>query len=232
MESFLNPLEIPAHLSYIVIAFSYFLTNIFWLRVAAVIGLSLEILYFRLTGLGTHTGLPWDIVLILINCYELTWLIREKLQARLPDADAAMLRSAFGGLDDAQIAKLLRAAEWKTYKPGEVLTRQDAPVDALYYVCTGRADVDVDGKSVAFLESGSFVGEIAYLTGNVATARVTVIEEARALVFSKMGMAKVMASDRQISGIMYQLLGRDLAAKMRRANTRRFFTGDDDVLRA
>jgi CRP-like cAMP-binding protein len=232
MESYFNAVDLPEHLAYIIIAISYFLTNIYWLRVAAVIGLSLEIIYFRLTGLGTTTGLPWDVVLILINLYELFWLTREKLLARLPDADAAMLRNAFGGLDDAQIAKLLKAAEWKTYKPGDVLTRQDAPVDALYYVCTGRANVDVDGKSVAYLESGSFVGEIAYLTGNVATARVTIVEEARTLVFSKMGMAKVMASDRQISGIMYQLLGRDLAAKMRRANTRRFFTGDDDVLRA
>ncbi|MEO6608011.1 MAG: cyclic nucleotide-binding domain-containing protein [Aestuariivirga sp.] len=232
MESYFNAVDLPEHLAYVIIAISYFLTNIYWLRVAAVIGLSLEIIYFRLTGLGTTTGLPWDVVLILINLYELFWLTREKLLARLPDADAAMLRNAFGGLDDAQIAKLLKAAEWKTYKPGDVLTRQDAPVDALYYVCTGRANVDVDGKSVAYLESGSFVGEIAYLTGNVATARVTIVEEARTLVFSKMGMAKVMASDRQISGIMYQLLGRDLAAKMRRANTRRFFTGDDDVLRA
>lgn len=232
MESYFNPVDVPEHLSYLIIAFSYFLTNIFWLRVAAVVGLLLEIVYFRLTGLGMRTGLPWDVVLILINLYELTWLVKEKLAARLPEADATMLRNAFGGLDDAQIAKLLKAAEWKTFQPGQVLTRQDAPVDALYYVCTGRANVDVDGKSVAFLESGSFVGEIAYLTGNVATARVTIVEEARTLVFSKMGMAKVMASDRQISGIMYQLLGRDLAAKMRRANTRRFFTGDDDVLRA
>jgi hypothetical protein len=34
-------------------------------------------------------------------------------------------------------------------------------------------------------------------------------------------MAKVIASDETISGIVYQLLGRDLAMKMRRANTRR-----------
>ena len=232
MASLINPVDLIEHLSYIVIAISYFLTRILWLRVAAVIGLSLEILYFRLTGTSTTTGVPWDTVFILINLYELIWLIKERLEARLPDADAVMLRNAFGGLDDAQIAKLLKAAEWRTFAPGEVLTRQDAPVDALYYLCTGRANVDVDGKSVAFLESGSFVGEIAYLTGNVATARVSILEEARTLVFNKMGMAKVMASDRQISGIMFQLLGRDLAQKMRRANTRRFFTGDDDVLRA
>ena len=34
-------------------------------------------------------------------------------------------------------------------------------------------------------------------------------------------MAKVMAGDKDINGIFYQVLGQDLARKMRQANTRR-----------
>ena len=34
----------PGHLSYVLIAISYWLTDMFWLRAVAVIGLSLEIL--------------------------------------------------------------------------------------------------------------------------------------------------------------------------------------------
>ena len=40
----------PGHLSYLLIAISYWLTNMFWLRVVAVVGLSLEIAYFWLSG--------------------------------------------------------------------------------------------------------------------------------------------------------------------------------------
>ena len=207
-------------MAYIVIAMSYFLTNIFWLRVTAVIGLFLEILYFRLSGTG-FPGMLWDSVFIAINLYVLIWLVRDRLNARLPTDEAPTLRAAFEGLDDSQIAKLLRAADWKEFAPGDVLTRQDAPVDALYFLYTGRAIVEVDGSFVTYLEKGSFVGEIAYLTGNPATARVTIDEQARVLVFSKMRMAKVIASDKQINGIIYQVLGRDLAQKMRRANTRK-----------
>ena len=229
MDSFFNPVDLPAHLSYLAIAISYFLTNMFWLRVVACIGLVLEIVFFTISGTNIRAGLPWDVVFILINLYELIWLVRDRLSARLPEAEAPMLRQVFDGLDDAQIAKLLKAAEWKNLPPGEVLTRQDAPLDALYFLVTGRANVEVDGKSVAHLEKGSFVGEIAFLTGNPATARVEIEEPSRVLVFSKMRMAKVMASDRQISGILYQLLGRDLANKMRRANTRKFFAEEDRV---
>ena len=225
MSDFLNPIYVPAHLAYIVIAMSYFLTNIFWLRVMAVIGLFMEILYFRLSGTG-YPGLGWDSVFICINLYELIWLIRDRLDARLPTAEAPALRQAFEGLDDAQIAKLLRAAEWKDCLPGDVLTKQDAPVDALYFLFKGRANVEVDGTFITYLESGSFIGEIAYLTGNPANAKVTIDEASRVLAFSKMRMAKVVASDRKINGILYQVLGRDLAQKMRRSNTRKVF-GDE-----
>ena len=227
MENYFPFTEIPSHLAYIVIAISYFLTNVFWLRVVAVCGLFLEIVYFRMTGTNTTSVVLWDALFIIINLYQLIWLIREKINARLPEKDADMLRLSFSGLDDSQIARMLKAADWKDYQVGDVLTRQDAPVDALYFLCSGRAKVEVDGRYITHLEKGSFVGEIAYLTGNPATAKVTIDEPARALAFSKMRMAKVTAKDSQISGILYQLLGRDLAQKMRRANTRKVFADDE-----
>jgi CRP-like cAMP-binding protein len=232
MENYLTPTDLTAHLSYLVIAISYFLTNIFWLRVAAIVGLALEIVYFTATGTSWRTGIPWDIAFILINLFELALLLREKARARLPNEDAPMLRRAFEGLDDTQIAKLLRAADWRDFAVADIVTRQDAPVDALYFILSGRARVEVDGHAVAHLESGAFIGEIAYLTGNAATARVTIEEPARLLAFSRMRMAKVTAGDKQISGILYQVLGRDLAQKMRQANTRKVLEGETSMLKS
>ena len=54
----------PGHLSYLLIAISYWLTDIFWLRVVAVIGLSLEILYFWHSGGDMRTGIGWDLIFI------------------------------------------------------------------------------------------------------------------------------------------------------------------------
>lgn len=215
------------HLSYLILALSYWLTNIYWLRVVAVIGSALEIIYFSYTGGDLLVGIGWTVVFIAINMFHLILLTRERLSLRLPEADAPLLRESLTGLSDLQIAKLLRAADWKDCQPGDILTRQDAPVDALFFLCRGRANVEVGGKFVTYLEKGTFIGEIAYLTGNPATATVTVDEPSRILAFSKMKMARVVSSDEQISGIMYQLLGRDLAMKMRRTNTRRVLDDDD-----
>ncbi|MCA0434009.1 MAG: cyclic nucleotide-binding domain-containing protein [Proteobacteria bacterium] len=222
--------EAVGHLSYLLIALSYWLTNIYWLRVAAVAGLLLQVIYFYSTG-TSQVGAFWGLVFVAINIFHLVWLTRDRLSLRLPAQDAPLLREALSGLDDAQIARLIKAADWRDCSPGEILTRQDAPVDALFFLCRGRANVEVNGSFVTYLEKGSFIGEIAYLTGNPATATVTIEEPSRLLAFSKMRMAKVVAADEQISGIVYQLLGRDLAMKMRRTNTRRVLTPDDEGIR-
>jgi CRP-like cAMP-binding protein len=216
-------------LSYAVIAISYLMTNIFWLRVVAVFGLFIEIAYFRLTGGDLKARIGWDLIFITINLYQLLWLVRDRASLRLPVKEAPLLREALSGLDDSQIARLLKAADWKDAAPGEMLTKQDAAVDALYFLCSGRASVEVNGSFVTYLEKGSFIGEVAYLTNDLATATVVVDEPSRILAFSKKRMAKVTAADNQISGIIYQLLGRDLAIKMRRSNTRRTLSTEESV---
>jgi CRP-like cAMP-binding protein len=231
MEYFNSPVQMFGHVAYMMLALSYVLTNIFWLRVTAVISMLLEIIYFMYSGGDLMTGIVWTVIFICINAYQLFWLVREKMSLRLPEKEGPLLREALAGLDDAQISQLLKAAEWKDFHRGDVLTRQDAPVDALYFLCSGRANVEVNRSLVTFLEKGSFVGEIAYLTGNPATATVVIDEAARVLQFSKMRMAKVTAADPQINSIIYQLLGRDLAMKMRRANTRRVLQEEEDAVR-
>ena len=75
---FFSPADLPGHLSYVLIAISYYATNIYWLRVTAVIGLALEILYFQLSRGAMHTGIVWNLVFILINIYQLHVLLRER----------------------------------------------------------------------------------------------------------------------------------------------------------
>ena len=75
------------------------------------------------------------------------------------------------------------------------------------------------------------VGTTAASTGSGAPATVVIDEPSRVLAFSKQRMAKVTNTDSRIAGIIYELLGRDLAQKMRRSNTRRVLLQDEsDVL--
>ena len=209
----------PGHLSYVLIAISYWLTDIFWLRLVAIVGLSFEILYFSFSGGDLRTGIGWDLVFIGINAYQLYRLVQDRLSLRLPEADRELLRSVLTGLDDAQIARLLLAGEFCEIADGTTLAKEGEPLERLYFLCAGRVDVTIGRRAVSNLERGNFVGEVAFLTEKPATATVIADGAVRALVFDKDRLTRFFRNESDVAGLIYQLLGRELAHKMKISNT-------------
>jgi CRP-like cAMP-binding protein len=208
----------PGHLSYVLIAVSYWLTDIFWLRLVAIVGLSLEILYFALAGGDLRTGIGWDVIFIAINAYQLYRLVQARLALRLPEAERELLRSVLAGLKDAQIMRLLSAGEFREIAQGTKLAEEDQPLDMLFFICEGSAGVTISGRNISQLEKGNFIGEVAFLTGRPATATVIAGDGLRALVFEKAALNKLFSKEAEVAGLIYQLLGRELAHKIKVSN--------------
>jgi CRP-like cAMP-binding protein len=211
--------DLPGHLSYALIAVSYWLTRIFWLRVTAIVGLFLEIGYFSLSGGDLRTGVAWDIVFILINLYQLFWLIQERLRLRLPEHHRDVLRSAMIGLPDADIARLLTVGELADLGDGAILTTENQELTKLYFICDGQTDVIVSGRKVSSVGRGSFVGEVAFITGKTATATVTASGAVTVVVFDRYKLKAFLRKQDQLTSVFYELLGRDLAQKIRSNNS-------------
>lgn len=208
----------PGHLSYVLIAISYWLTDIFWLRAVAVVGLSLEILYFWLSGGDLRAGIGWDLIFIAINLYQLYRLAKDRLSLHLPEADRDLLRSAFSGLDDSQIARLLAAGEFVELADGTILAEENRALDRIFFICSGRVAVTIAGRAVSYVEQGSFIGEVAFLTDTPATATVIAEGDARALAFERTKLKHFFDHEEEVAGLIYQLLGRDLAGKIKVSN--------------
>ena len=136
----------PGHLSYVLIAISYWLTDMLRLRAVAVVGLSLEILYFWLSGGDLRAGIGWDLVFIAINAYQISRLVQERLSLRLPEADRELLRSVLTGLDDAQIARLLVPGVFNDIAKGTILAEENKPLDRLFFICAGHVRVTIGGR--------------------------------------------------------------------------------------
>ena len=208
----------PGHLSYVLIAISYWLTDILWLRLAAVVGLSLEMLYFQLSGGDLRAGMAWDVIFICINLYQIYRLVKDRLSLRIPEPDRELLRSALTGLDDAQIARLLKAGDLREINKGTLLAEEDQPLGRLFFICAGRVSVKIAGRTVSHLEQGNFVGEVAFLTEKPATATVIAENTVRALVFEAGELNQFFRDEAEVAGLIYQLLGRELAFKMKVSN--------------
>jgi len=210
--------NLPGHISYLLIAISYWLTDIFWLRAVAVVGLSLEILYFWHSGGDLRTGMGWDLIFIAINLYQLYRLVKDRLSLRLPEADRDLLRSVFTGLDDAQIARLLIAGKFCDFAGGTTLAEENEALERIFFICSGRARILIGGREVSHLEKGSFVGEVAFLTDKPATATVIAEGDMRALAFDRGELRQFFDRETEVAGLIYQLLGRELANKIKVSN--------------
>lgn len=208
--------DIPGHISYVLIAISYWLTNIYWLRVTAVLGLTLEIVYFQLSGGAMHTGIVWDVVFIAINVYQIYWLVDERRKLKTMEHAHLLRQGVFAGFTDAQLARLVSAGSWRELEPGNVLTEQGKAVPELVLICDGQAVVNVHGTTVAHLRGGAFVGEMAFVSGNPASATVVIEQPTRAFVFDIASLRKLVEKDDLVAVAIHRVIGRDLAKKLQK----------------
>jgi hypothetical protein len=204
--------------SYVIIAISYWLTDIFWLRSMAIVGLAFEILYFVYSGGDLRTGIGWDMIFIAINAYQLYRLWKDRLSMQLPEADRDLLRKVLPGLSDVQIARLLLAGEFSEIASGTTLAEENRDLQRLFFICDGRLRVQVAGREITVLEKGNFVGEVAFLTKKPATATVVAESAVRALVFDRDKLGQFFQNEAEVAGLIYQLLGRELAFKIKVSN--------------
>lgn len=206
--------DLPGHISYVLIAVSYWLTSIYWLRITAVIGLLLEIVYFRMSSGALHVGIAWDVVFILINLYQIYRLVAER-RALGSLRDVHLLQQgALADFDERQLVRLIRTGEWRTFQPGTRITEQGQPVSDLVLICTGRAAVEAGGELVAHLHGGAFVGEMAFLSGQAASATVTAEQPTRAFVFDHERLRRALARDDLVAIALHRAIGRDLVKKL------------------
>lgn len=218
MAEFFRMEELPGHVSYLLIAISYLLTNIAWLRVVAVIGLFFEILYFRLSGGDLKTGIFWDIIFIAINIYQLYWLARERYLYSIPEPDRTFFKSSMPGLAQHQVQRLMSAGRMLTLAPSALLAEEGGHLTNLFFICNGEAKVSFAGRPIAIIGRSTFVGEAVFLTGGTPTATVVAETELRVLSFDSTKLRALLSRDSEISHSFYEILGRDLAIKIRASN--------------
>ena len=210
--------DTAGHVSYLIIAISYWLTNIYWLRVTAVVGLCFEVAYFVLiSGSTLYTGIAWDLVFIAINLLHLARLTRERLRLRLAteSAIAAHHVRRAGRFADRHAAQQRVLAQGAGRRAAHDRRRS---VPALMMIAAGQVLVAVGDTVVAQIGRGSFIGEMAFLTGGNASATVTATYPTRVMKIEQSRLKTLLVIDHQIAAVLHRLLGADLALKLRARN--------------
>ena len=177
---------LAGHLAFGLIAFSFLVKDILWLRVVSIVASLFSVLYnFYIPVEPMWLAINWNIVFVLVNIYHIAVIIYEKRPIKMAPKDKELYETLFKDLSPVEYLKITKIANWKTFKSGETIIRQEHLVTDLVLIYNGTVDVVVGKKKVAELKDGQFVGEMSFLTEKSATATCIVKHDTECLMWKQ-----------------------------------------------
>ena len=151
------------HASFVLVAASYAVDDFLLLRIIAVAGSTsmLFFAYFHPHGRPLWLPFKWNVLFIAINSYRigkvfwLRWAAEHMLDQELLE----LRNRSFFLMDPVDYYRLLRIAEIKDYKKGELVLYQGEDVRHVRLVLGGKLRVLREGKLTYLLERANFMSE-------------------------------------------------------------------------
>ena len=209
----MNIATIAGHLAFGLIAFSFLVKDILWLRVVSILASLFSVFYNWVIPVEPMwIPIGWNFVFVALNVYHIAVIIYEKRPIKMVPKDKELYETLFKDLSPVEYLKISKVAEWKTYKSGEKIIRQGTPVTDLILIYNGTVDVAVDGKGVAQLKDGQFVGEMSFLTEKPATATCIVKHKTECLVWKQPEFKELLKRNPSLYYTIQSLLSNQLVS--------------------
>ena len=209
----MNLANIAGHLAFGLIAFSFLVKDILWLRVVSILASLFSVFYnYVIPANPMWLAINWNIVFVVVNLYHIAVIIYEKRPIKMPPKDKELYETLFKDLSPVEYLKISKVAEWKSFKSGETIIRQNHLVTDLILIYNGTVDVVVGTKKVAELKDGQFVGEMSFLTEKSATATCIVKHDTECLVWKQPEFKELLKRNPSLYYTIQSLLSNQLVS--------------------
>jgi len=207
----MNIATLAGHLAFGLIAFSFLVKDILWLRVVSILASLFSIFYnYVIPAEPMWIAVGWNMVFIALNLYHIAIIIYEKRPVHMNPKDKELYETLFKDLSPVEYLKISKVADWKTYSSGEKIIRQNTPVTDLVLIYNGTVDVAVNHKAVAQLRDGQFVGEMSFLTEKPATATCIARHDTECLVWKQSEFKELLKRNPSLYYSIQSLLSNQL----------------------
>jgi hypothetical protein len=209
----MNVAAIAGHLAFGLIAFSFIVKDILYLRLVSILASLFSVFYNWVIPVEPMwIPIGWNFVFVALNLYHIAVLMYEKRPVKMNDKNAELYETLFKDMTPVEYLKVSKIAEWKTFKPGEIIIQEGMPVKDLHLIYNGAIDVVVKDKKVADLKDGQFVGEMSFLTEKPATATCVVRHDAELLVWRQREFKELLKRNPSLYYSIQSLLSAQLVS--------------------
>ncbi len=178
--------DLIGHLAFGLIAFSFLVKDILWLRLVSILASAFGMAYnYFIPANPMWIAIGWNGIFIGLNLYHIAVLVYEKRPVHMNPKDKELYQTLFKDMTPVEYLKISKIARWKKFTAGDVMIRQEHMVTDLILIYNGTVDVMVRDKKVAELRDGQFVGEMSFLTEKSATATCVAKHDTECLVWKQ-----------------------------------------------
>ena len=211
----MNIATLAGHLAFGLIAFSFLVKDIFWLRIVSIAASLFSVLYnYIIPAEPMWLAINWNFVFIAVNLYHIAVILYEKREVKMDDKNQELYDTLFKEMTPVEYLKISRAAKWELVKAGQRIITQGMPVPDLYLIYNGTVDVLVDNEQIAELKDGEFVGEMSFLTEKVATATCKVRYDAQCLVWKQKEFKELLKRNPSLYFTIQSVLSSQVSDKL------------------
>jgi len=217
--------ELFGHLSFVLLAFSYTLSDLLPLRVLAVSSSTAMTFfaYFHPHGRILYLPFRWNCLFIVINVAQIVKILAEDMRAYMLDEGSKQLwRDHLQAMDLIDFAKLLTICSQVTYKKNEVMFEQGEKNDYMFLVIEGEIACQVDGVQTYSLNGGNFVAEAALHAGALikdavaVSATAVALEPTTVLKMHRRELIELLEKNPSLKKSLQNALTWDIVSKLKR----------------
>lgn len=218
MENFIS-WQLSGHLASVLTMVAYLLKDILWLRMLTILSCVAGIVFnYFVPATPLWTVIYWNVLFAIINIVQVAIIIKERSGVNFSEEEKELHETLFKNFAPFEFMKLMRVGKWREAKPGDVLAVEQKPLDAVMLIYNGLVAVEQNGKELAKLTDGNFIGEVSFITEGAATATVRALMPTRYIAWPKTSIRALLNRNPSMRFAMQAMLSTDLSKKlMRRA---------------
>jgi len=206
---------LAGHLAFGLIAFSFLVKDILWLRLLSILASLFSVFYnYFIPANPMWLAINWNIIFVLVNVYHVAVIIYEKRPVDMPPKFKELYDTMFKELTPVEFLKITNVAKWIKYETPEPIIKQNKSVNNLILIYNGTVDVIVDKKKVAELKDGQFVGEMSFITEKPATATCVVKHNTECLVWPQEKFKDLLKRNPSLYFTIQSLLTQEVSSKL------------------